>query len=184
MTADLSGTFDPVDALRASYGAFAAVVETLDDDASWLPSGCTGWAVRDLVFHCAGDAQRALVALHTPVSAPPDRDARACSSTSASCASCTWRPPRRRSSPAPPPTPPARYAPRGTCCARGTCWPRSPSRPPCTTSTSRCPCRGPRVRRRRGSPRSARPWTACWAGPCRWTGATSTTRAPRPGARR
>ncbi|MFF9108671.1 maleylpyruvate isomerase N-terminal domain-containing protein [Streptomyces sp. NPDC014776] len=75
MTADLSGTFDPVDALRASYGAFAAVVETLDDDASWLPSGCTGWAVRDLVFHCAGDAQRALVALHTPVSAPPDRDA-------------------------------------------------------------------------------------------------------------
>lgn len=51
------------------------MVETLDDEASWLPTGCTGWAVRDLVFHCVSDAQRALVALHTPVSAAPDRGA-------------------------------------------------------------------------------------------------------------
>ena len=30
---------------------------------SWAPTGCTGWAVRDLVHHCWSDAQRALVAL-------------------------------------------------------------------------------------------------------------------------
>ncbi|MEX1654079.1 MULTISPECIES: hypothetical protein [Streptomyces] len=32
-----------------------------------------GWAVRDLVFHCAGDAQRALAAMRTPAAEPPDR---------------------------------------------------------------------------------------------------------------
>ncbi len=40
-----------------------------------MPTACTGWAARDLVFHCLGDAQRALVALHTPASGPADRDA-------------------------------------------------------------------------------------------------------------
>ncbi|MFC8427640.1 maleylpyruvate isomerase N-terminal domain-containing protein [Streptomyces sp. NPDC057253] len=63
------------DVLRAAYEAFAAVVRPLGDEESWRPTGCTGWAVRDLVFHCAGDAQRALVALHTPAAGPPDRDA-------------------------------------------------------------------------------------------------------------
>lgn len=63
------------DVLRAAYEAFAAVVRPLGDKESWRPTGCEGWAVRDLVFHCAGDAQRALVALHTPASGPPDRDA-------------------------------------------------------------------------------------------------------------
>ena len=29
--------------------------------------------MRDLVFHCAGDAQRALAALRTPAAGPPDR---------------------------------------------------------------------------------------------------------------
>ncbi|QUC58542.1 maleylpyruvate isomerase N-terminal domain-containing protein [Streptomyces sp. A2-16] len=63
------------DVLRAAYGAFANVVRPLGDEESWRPTGCAGWAVRDLVFHCAGDAQRALVALHTPAAGPPDRDA-------------------------------------------------------------------------------------------------------------
>jgi uncharacterized protein (TIGR03083 family) len=63
------------DVLRAAYEAFAVVVRPLGDEESWRPTGCTGWAVRDLVFHCAGDAQRALVALHTPAAGPPDRDA-------------------------------------------------------------------------------------------------------------
>ncbi|MEU3294656.1 maleylpyruvate isomerase N-terminal domain-containing protein [Streptomyces longwoodensis] len=62
-------------ALRAAYQGFAAVVGGLGDEESWAPSGCTGWAVRDLVFHCVGDARRALVALHTPAEGPPDRDA-------------------------------------------------------------------------------------------------------------
>lgn len=64
----------PATVLRAAYEAFAAVVTPLGDDESWLPTDCTGWAVRDLVFHCLADAQRGLVALHTPASAPADRD--------------------------------------------------------------------------------------------------------------
>ncbi|MQY34393.1 hypothetical protein SRB17_23620 [Streptomyces sp. RB17] len=65
----------PARALRAAYEAASAVVAGLDDEESWLPTGCTGWAVRDLVFHCVTDAQRALVALHTPAREPADRDA-------------------------------------------------------------------------------------------------------------
>ncbi|GAA2497944.1 maleylpyruvate isomerase N-terminal domain-containing protein [Streptomyces gobitricini] len=60
---------------RAAYGAFMAAVRKIDDEASWAPTGCTGWAARDLVFHCLTDAQRALNALHTPTDAAPDRDA-------------------------------------------------------------------------------------------------------------
>ncbi|MCE0448167.1 hypothetical protein LT493_43985 [Streptomyces tricolor] len=52
--------------MRAAYEAASAVVARLGDEESWLPTGCTGWAVRDLVFHCLHDAQRGLVALHTP----------------------------------------------------------------------------------------------------------------------
>lgn len=39
-----------------------------------MPTDCAGWAVRDLVFHCALDAQRGLVALHTPASRLADRN--------------------------------------------------------------------------------------------------------------
>ncbi|MFG3200814.1 maleylpyruvate isomerase N-terminal domain-containing protein [Streptomyces sp. NPDC048192] len=65
----------PARAVRAAYEAASAVVAALGDEESWLPTGCTGWAVRDLVFHCVTDAQRALVALHTPSPKPVDRDA-------------------------------------------------------------------------------------------------------------
>lgn len=75
MTADHVTRSHPAEVLRAAYEAFAAVVRPLGDEESWLPTDCAGWAVRDLVFHCAGDAQRALVALHTPASEPADRDA-------------------------------------------------------------------------------------------------------------
>jgi hypothetical protein len=61
--------------LKSAYGAFMSVVGSLGDEESWLPSGCAGWAVRDLVFHCLTDAQRGLVALHTPAAGPVDRDA-------------------------------------------------------------------------------------------------------------
>lgn len=63
------------DALRAAYDAFTAVVADVGERESWQPTGCTGWAVRDLVFHCVADAQRCLVALHTPAPGPADRDA-------------------------------------------------------------------------------------------------------------
>ncbi|MFG3248519.1 maleylpyruvate isomerase N-terminal domain-containing protein [Streptomyces sp. NPDC048187] len=61
--------------VRDAYEAPAAVVRPLGDQESWLPTACTGWAVRDLVFHLLADARRAPVALHTPAAAPPDRDA-------------------------------------------------------------------------------------------------------------
>ncbi|MGV9283852.1 maleylpyruvate isomerase N-terminal domain-containing protein [Streptomyces sp. NPDC003730] len=61
--------------VRDAYEALAAVVRPLGDEESWLPTACTGWAVRDLVFHLLADARRALVALHTPAAGPPDRDA-------------------------------------------------------------------------------------------------------------
>ncbi|MFE6684858.1 maleylpyruvate isomerase N-terminal domain-containing protein [Streptomyces sp. NPDC057743] len=66
---------DPVVTLRAACEGLAGVVAGLGDEESWLPTGCAGWAVRDLVFHCLSDVQRGLVALHTPADGPPDRDA-------------------------------------------------------------------------------------------------------------
>jgi hypothetical protein len=65
----------PTTVLTSAYEGFAAVVEGLDDEASWQPTGCAGWAVRDLILHCVMDAQRGLVALHTPAGGPADRDA-------------------------------------------------------------------------------------------------------------
>jgi|GEM_PF-455095 len=64
-----------LDALRIVYGDLAALAVSLDEPASWRPTGCAGWAVRDLVHHLLGDAQRALVALATPAAGPADRDA-------------------------------------------------------------------------------------------------------------
>jgi uncharacterized protein (TIGR03083 family) len=61
--------------LRAAYRAFADVVTPLGEDDSWRPTGCTGWSVRDLVFHSLVDAQRGLVGLHTPADRAPDTDA-------------------------------------------------------------------------------------------------------------
>ncbi|MER6546075.1 maleylpyruvate isomerase N-terminal domain-containing protein [Streptomyces sp. NPDC001250] len=74
-TRDAGDAGGPARAVRAAYEAASAVVAGLGDEESWLPTGCTGWAVRDLVFHCLTDAQRALVALHTPSPEPADRDA-------------------------------------------------------------------------------------------------------------
>jgi hypothetical protein len=63
-----------VDRLDAAYSALSDVALSLDEAGSWAPTGCAGWAARDLVFHLLGDAQRALVALATPAVAPADRD--------------------------------------------------------------------------------------------------------------
>ncbi|MFE7858088.1 maleylpyruvate isomerase N-terminal domain-containing protein [Streptomyces sp. NPDC057403] len=75
MSDGASDSVSPAGVLRAAYEAFAAVVDPLEDDESWLPTACTGWAVRDLIFHCLADAQRGLVALHTPAGGAADRDA-------------------------------------------------------------------------------------------------------------
>ncbi|MBD0423315.1 maleylpyruvate isomerase family mycothiol-dependent enzyme [Streptomyces sp. TRM S81-3] len=75
MSTGIDHLTEPARIVRDAYEALAAVVRPLGDEESWRPTGCTGWAVRDLLFHLTGDAQRALVALHTPATDPPDRDA-------------------------------------------------------------------------------------------------------------
>jgi len=55
--------------LRTAYGDLCGLAVGLTEADSWQPSGCAGWAVRDLLLHHLGDAQRALVALAT---ASPD----------------------------------------------------------------------------------------------------------------
>ncbi len=60
--------------LTAAYDGLLETLHTVDEEDSWAPTGCTGWSVRDLTHHCWSDAQRALVALHTPSDAPADLD--------------------------------------------------------------------------------------------------------------
>ncbi len=66
--------FPVVDALDAAYAAITDVVAELSDSDVLLASGCRGWTVADLLLHVTGDAQRALVALHTPADGPADAD--------------------------------------------------------------------------------------------------------------
>ncbi|RIQ13736.1 maleylpyruvate isomerase N-terminal domain-containing protein [Jiangella rhizosphaerae] len=58
-----------------SWTAMRAAVAALPDDAFALPSGCTGWLVRDLVCHLVIDAQDVLITLVTPSDAEPTVDA-------------------------------------------------------------------------------------------------------------
>jgi uncharacterized protein (TIGR03083 family) len=60
--------------LASSYAALTRVVGGLGEEDAWAPTGCTGWAVRDLVLHLHADAVRALVAVHTPSDRPADCD--------------------------------------------------------------------------------------------------------------
>ncbi|MFF8833204.1 maleylpyruvate isomerase N-terminal domain-containing protein [Streptomyces sp. NPDC015131] len=75
MTSTSEDLSTPAAVLHASYEAFMAAVREIDDERSWAPTGCAGWAARDLVFHCLTDVRRGLNALHTPTAARPDRDA-------------------------------------------------------------------------------------------------------------
>jgi hypothetical protein len=61
--------------LRTVYGDVVGALDGAGEDAEWLPTGCAGWSVRDLLFHMHGDAQRALVAFATPAGTAPDTDA-------------------------------------------------------------------------------------------------------------
>src|SRR5207247_2952324 len=59
---------------RSWTALLAAVAEVRDKDFA-LPSGCTGWLVRDLVCHLVIDAQDVLITLVTPADTEPTRDA-------------------------------------------------------------------------------------------------------------
>ena len=62
------------DALAQAYDGITAVVTALDDADLQRPTRCRGWLVADLLFHVLCDAQRALVALASPVDGPADVD--------------------------------------------------------------------------------------------------------------
>ena len=66
----------PADAglLATAYDGITAVVDGRNDADLRRPTRCRGWTVADLLFHQLLDAQRALIALASPVDAAPDVD--------------------------------------------------------------------------------------------------------------
>ncbi|MEU4472504.1 maleylpyruvate isomerase N-terminal domain-containing protein [Micromonospora sp. NPDC023888] len=64
----------PDEALAQAYDGITAVVGDLDDADLQRATRCRGWLVADLLLHVLGDAQRALVALASPVDGPADVD--------------------------------------------------------------------------------------------------------------
>ncbi|WP_422737522.1 maleylpyruvate isomerase N-terminal domain-containing protein [Micromonospora sp. WMMD729] len=62
------------EALAEAYDGITAVVDALDDADLQRATRCQGWLVADLLLHVLGDAQRALVALASPVDGPADVD--------------------------------------------------------------------------------------------------------------
>jgi Mycothiol maleylpyruvate isomerase N-terminal domain len=62
------------DLLRAAYDPLLTFAAEADEHVGWSPTELPGWAVRDLIFHLATDAQRALVALARPSRAECDTD--------------------------------------------------------------------------------------------------------------
>ena len=65
---------DRVALLRAAHAPLLDLADRIDEETGWRATRLPGWTVRDLLFHLAGDSQRALVALHTPADTPPDTD--------------------------------------------------------------------------------------------------------------
>jgi hypothetical protein len=63
------------DLVRTTYTDLRDLLAAVDETDSWSPTGARGWCVRDLTYHCTMDAQRALVALHSPTTRRPERDA-------------------------------------------------------------------------------------------------------------
>ncbi|MFE9581283.1 maleylpyruvate isomerase N-terminal domain-containing protein [Nocardia sp. NPDC006044] len=64
-----------MDLFSRSWTALRTAVAELEDRDFQLPSGCTGWLIRDLVCHLIIDAQDVLITLVTPTEAEPTRDA-------------------------------------------------------------------------------------------------------------
>ncbi|MQY17109.1 maleylpyruvate isomerase N-terminal domain-containing protein [Nocardia macrotermitis] len=64
-----------MDLFAHSWSALRATIAELHDEDFALPSGCTGWLVRDLVCHLLIGAQDVLITLVTPAAAEPTRTA-------------------------------------------------------------------------------------------------------------
>jgi hypothetical protein len=63
-----------VEVLADSYRRWSATVADLPAAAYLRATGAEGWCVLDLLHHQLSDAQRVLVALHTPADGPADTD--------------------------------------------------------------------------------------------------------------
>ncbi len=55
-----------IDLLHDAYEPLIEFASTVDESTGWTPTELPGWAVRDLIYHLATDAQRALLALARP----------------------------------------------------------------------------------------------------------------------
>ncbi|HEX8008273.1 MAG TPA: maleylpyruvate isomerase N-terminal domain-containing protein [Trebonia sp.] len=64
-----------MDLFSRSWTALRTAVAELPDEDFALPSGCTGWLVRDLVCHLIIGAQDVLITLVTPAETEPTRNA-------------------------------------------------------------------------------------------------------------
>lgn len=64
-----------MDLFSPSWAALLTAVADTPDEDFGLPSGCTGWLVRDLVCHLVIDAQDVLITLVTPAGTEPTVDA-------------------------------------------------------------------------------------------------------------
>lgn len=62
------------DLLAEAYAPLLRLADSVGETEGWTPTLLPGWVVRDLLFHLASDAQRALVALATPAGRPADTD--------------------------------------------------------------------------------------------------------------
>lgn len=60
--------------LESTYSALLDALAEADPAQAYRPTRCRGWARVDLLHHLLSDAQRALVALHTPVGGVADTD--------------------------------------------------------------------------------------------------------------
>lgn len=60
--------------LHEAYDPLIAFAAVVDERVGWTATELPGWTVRDLLFHLATDAQRALVALASPSDRPCDTD--------------------------------------------------------------------------------------------------------------
>lgn len=65
---------DVVDLLSAAYNPLIDLADDIDDVRGWRATRLPGWTARELFFHLASDAQRALVALATPADGSADTD--------------------------------------------------------------------------------------------------------------
>ena len=63
-----------IDLLSRAYAPLLDLADGIDEEEGWRPTSLPGWTVRDLLFHLASDAQRALVALATPAHGAADTD--------------------------------------------------------------------------------------------------------------